>query len=104
MDHSRSSVKPQPRLHGFGHVTGFGQYSEHMSQPAMLFMKTLLSPYPHAKVRSIDTMEATLVVPRDQTSTIAAQLFKELPIADVTIEDPEVEEIIGRIFTEKILS
>src|ERR1700750_2605837 len=22
--------KPSPRLHGFGHVTGFGQYSEHM--------------------------------------------------------------------------
>src|SRR5215467_5371411 len=23
--------KPQPRLHGFGHVTGTGQYSEHMT-------------------------------------------------------------------------
>jgi hypothetical protein len=32
--------KPTPRVHGFGHVTGFGQYSEHMTQPAMLFMKT----------------------------------------------------------------
>src|SRR5437868_11900225 len=39
--------KPAPRLHGFGHVTGFGQYSEHMSQPGMLFMKSLLSPHPH---------------------------------------------------------
>src|SRR5437762_7491080 len=33
--------KPSPRLHGFGHVTGFGQYSEHMTQPGMLFMRTL---------------------------------------------------------------
>src|ERR1051326_8144870 len=32
--------KPAPRLHGFGHVTGFGQYSEHMTQPGMLFMRT----------------------------------------------------------------
>src|SRR5580704_13407656 len=50
--------KPAPRLHGFGHVTGFGQYSEHMSQPGMLFMKTLLSPYPHARIKSIDTSQA----------------------------------------------
>src|SRR5579859_3133270 len=50
--------KPSPRLHGFGHVTGFGQYSEHMTQPAMLFMKTLLSPYPHARVKAVDTTKA----------------------------------------------
>jgi xanthine dehydrogenase molybdenum-binding subunit len=50
--------KPAPRLHGFGHVTGFGQYSEHMTQPGMLFMKSLLSPHPHAKIRRIDTTKA----------------------------------------------
>ncbi|HEY3062380.1 MAG TPA: xanthine dehydrogenase family protein molybdopterin-binding subunit [Chloroflexota bacterium] len=50
--------KPAPRLHGFGHVTGTGQYSEHMSQPGMVFMKSLLSPHPHAKVRKVDTSKA----------------------------------------------
>src|SRR6185295_15284718 len=50
--------KPIPRLHGFGHVTGAGVYSEHMTQPGMLFMKSLLSPHPHAKVRKIDTSKA----------------------------------------------
>jgi hypothetical protein len=50
--------KSAPRLHGFGHVTGFGQYSEHMTQPGMLFMKTLLSPYPHARIKSVDTSTA----------------------------------------------
>ncbi|TME97783.1 MAG: xanthine dehydrogenase family protein molybdopterin-binding subunit [Chloroflexi bacterium] len=50
--------KPAPRLHGFGHVTGFGQYTEHMSQPGMLFMRSLLSPHPHARIRSIDTSKA----------------------------------------------
>ena len=50
--------KPAPRLHGFGHVTGFGQYTEHMTQAGMLFMKTLLSPYPHARIKSIDTTRA----------------------------------------------
>jgi ABC-2 type transport system ATP-binding protein len=56
------------------------------------------------EVRSIDTLEATLVVPRERTSAVAAQLFETLPIEDVTIEDPEVEEIIARIFTERIPS
>jgi len=56
------------------------------------------------EVRSVDSFEATLIVPRDRTSAVAAQLFQSFPIEDVTIEDPDVEEIIGRIFTEKILS
>jgi CO/xanthine dehydrogenase Mo-binding subunit len=50
--------KSAPRIHGFGHVTGFGQYTEHMSQPGMLFMKTLLSPLPHARITSIDASQA----------------------------------------------
>ena len=36
--------KPAPRLHGFGHVTGTGQYSEHMTRTGMLFMRSPKSP------------------------------------------------------------
>jgi ABC-2 type transport system ATP-binding protein len=56
------------------------------------------------EVRSVDAFKATLVVPRERTSAVAARLFQLLPIEDITIEDPEVEDIIGRIFTEKLLS
>jgi len=56
------------------------------------------------EVRSVEPLKATLAVPRERTSAVAAQLFQLLPIEDITIEDPEVEEIIGRIFTEKLLS
>jgi ABC-2 type transport system ATP-binding protein len=56
------------------------------------------------EVRSVETFKATLAVPREKTSAVAAQLFQSLSIEDITIEDPEVEEIIGRIFTEKLLS
>jgi ABC-2 type transport system ATP-binding protein len=59
---------------------------------------------PFGEIRSMDTLEATLVVPRERTSAVTAQLLEQLPVADVTVEDPEVEEIIGRIFTEKILT
>jgi len=56
------------------------------------------------EVRSIEGPKTMLAVPREQTSAVAARLFQAFPIEDVTIEDPEVEEIIGRIFTEKLLS
>jgi xanthine dehydrogenase molybdenum-binding subunit len=50
--------KAIPRMHGFGHVTGFGQFTEHKTEPGMLFMRELVSPHPHAKIRSIDASEA----------------------------------------------
>lgn len=56
------------------------------------------------EVRSFEPFKATLAVPRERTSAVAAQLFQLLSIEDITIEDPEIEEIIGRIFTEKLLS
>jgi ABC-2 type transport system ATP-binding protein len=56
------------------------------------------------EVRSSEAFKATLAVPREKTSAVASQLFQLLSIEDITIEDPEVEEIIGRIFTEKLLS
>src|SRR4029453_16813782 len=54
--------------------------------------------------RSVEAFKAPLAVPREKTSAVAAQLFQLLSIEDITIEDPEVEEIIGRIFTGKLLS
>jgi CO/xanthine dehydrogenase Mo-binding subunit len=46
------------RTHGFGVVTGTGRYTQNTTLPNMLFMKTLRSPHPHAKVKSIDTSRA----------------------------------------------
>ncbi len=39
-------------------VTGRARYSEDFRAPGMLFAKLLLSPYAHAKIRSIDTSDA----------------------------------------------
>lgn len=47
-----------PRVHGLGIVTGLGKYVQNMRVPNMLFMKTLRSPHPHAKVIKIDTSKA----------------------------------------------
>jgi ABC-2 type transport system ATP-binding protein len=52
----------------------------------------------YGQVQSRDGLRAELVVPRQQTSQSAARLLAELPIADVTIEDPPIEEVIGELF------
>ena len=48
----------RPRVNGLGIVTGLGKYVQNMVVPNMLFMKTLRSPHPHAKVVKIDTSKA----------------------------------------------
>jgi xanthine dehydrogenase molybdenum-binding subunit len=50
--------KKVPRVHGLGIVAGYGQYTEQMRMSGMLFTRTLRSPYPHAKVTSLDVSKA----------------------------------------------
>jgi len=50
--------KRLPRTHSIGIVTGIGRYSVNMTMPGMVFMKTLRSSQPHAKIKSIDTSKA----------------------------------------------
>jgi ABC-2 type transport system ATP-binding protein len=46
----------------------------------------------------LDGLFAELLVPRKDTSRVSGRLLSELPVADVTIEDPDIEEIIGQLF------
>jgi ABC-2 type transport system ATP-binding protein len=55
----------------------------------------------YGQVQSRDGLRAELVVPRQQSSQSAARLLAELPIADVTIEDPPIEEVIGELFARQ---
>lgn len=47
-----------PRVQGAGVVTALGNFVENMTLPGMLFMRTLRSPHPHARVLSIDDSKA----------------------------------------------
>jgi ABC-2 type transport system ATP-binding protein len=49
----------------------------------------------HSKGQRVEVL-----VPRANTSEIAARMLSELPIADVTIEDPPIEDVITRVFEE----
>jgi len=50
--------KPLPRTDGVVKATGQAQYVADIVLPRMLWGKILRSPYPHAKILSIDTSEA----------------------------------------------
>ncbi|MBI3933245.1 MAG: xanthine dehydrogenase family protein molybdopterin-binding subunit [Acidobacteria bacterium] len=50
--------KRVPRLHGLGVVTSLGQYTQNMRMPGMLHARTLRSPHPHARIKSINTSRA----------------------------------------------
>src|SRR5260221_3360397 len=45
-------------MQGIGIVTETGRYTENMSMPGMLFMRTRRSRYPHAKIKSVDISRA----------------------------------------------
>jgi ABC-2 type transport system ATP-binding protein len=54
----------------------------------------------YGTILKLEGLNAELNVPRNEVSSRAAQLLAELPIADITIEDPPIEEIIGQLFTQ----
>ena len=51
---------------------------------------------------AFDGLSATLEVPRGETTQVAAAVLTHLPVADISIEDMEAEEIIREIFTSGV--
>ncbi|MGB6839133.1 MAG: ATP-binding cassette domain-containing protein, partial [Microgenomates group bacterium] len=54
------------------------------------------------KVRKIDFPQAILSVPRAAAAVAAAELLQNLPVADLTIEEEPIEEIIRRVFSGEV--
>jgi CO/xanthine dehydrogenase Mo-binding subunit len=54
--------KPQPKMDAMEKVTGRAKYASDYVLPGMLHLKILRSPYPHARIVSIDT-SAALALP-----------------------------------------
>jgi xanthine dehydrogenase YagR molybdenum-binding subunit len=50
--------KPTPRIDGRLKVTGAARYTADVQLPGMLFVSMVTSPYPHARILSIDTSAA----------------------------------------------
>src|SRR5437870_11471024 len=50
--------KPIAMVDAAGKTTGAGKYTDDLSVPGMLVGKILHSPYPHARIKRIDTSQA----------------------------------------------
>lgn len=57
-----------------------------------------LSAYGAVIARDADRV--TLEVPKAETSRITARLLTDLPISDLTVEDPPIEEVIEDVFAQ----
>jgi len=54
------------------------------------------------KVKRVNFPQITLSVPREATAVAASEILQNFPVADLTIEEEPVEEIIRRIFKGEI--
>jgi ABC-2 type transport system ATP-binding protein len=54
------------------------------------------------EVRSYAPPHASLEVPRDAVPRVSAQLLAAVPVADLSIQDPPVEEVIRRVFESNV--
>jgi ABC-2 type transport system ATP-binding protein len=46
---------------------------------------------------------ATLRVPKAETARVTERLLADLPLIDLTVEDPPIEEIIEQVFAQEVL-
>ncbi len=52
------------------------------------------------EVRRFQPPNATLEIARDDVAAVSARLLAEVPVADLSITDPPIEEVIRRAFSE----
>ena len=55
---------------------------------------------PIGEVLAREGRKVTLRVSRDDVASAAARLLAELPVLDLTIEDPPIEDVIRRVFAQ----
>ncbi len=57
----------------------------------------------YGEVQSSEDGQTTLRVRRDQAPAVTARLLAELPVADLTVEDPPIEDVIDQVFSNSSL-
>lgn len=55
----------------------------------------------YGKLEHVDFPSVTISVPRSQTKELAARMLSELPVEDIDVSEPKIEEVIREVFSEK---
>jgi len=53
---------------------------------------------PFGEVRELEGREVRLLVPRERLTERVAEILKRLPVEDLEVRDPPLEEVIARVF------
>ena len=56
----------------------------------------------YGEVVSIEGGRATLRVPKADTASVTGRLLADLPVIDLTVADPPIEEVIDQVFTQVV--
>ena len=57
---------------------------------------------PSATLVEQDDRRYTLRVRRSEASLVTARLLREVPLADLTVEDPPIEAVIDQVYREGV--
>lgn len=94
-----------------GHLIYDGQLDQLLNQfaPYREVRIELKIPYTRqdlfafGEVESIDGREVRFLVKRENLTQRIAQLLDQLPVEDLSVNDPPIEEVIGRVFSEGVV-
>ncbi len=53
----------------------------------------------YGEIEAIDGQKVRYLIRRDNLTTAIAKLLADLPVLDLSVNDPPIEEVIGRLFT-----
>jgi len=81
-----------------GVLARFAPYREIELQLKEATDARVLSSY--GEVAGVEGRSARLIVQRDALTRVMQRLFAELPLEDLSVKDPPVEQIIGKIFKQ----
>lgn len=79
-----------------GLLDRFAPYREVTVDLAMSCDAAILSRY--GEIESLEGCTARLIVRREDLTRTVGQLLSDLDVQDLTVSDPPVEEVIGRVF------
>lgn len=82
-------------------VEQFSPYREVTAELAHEIPAESLKAY--GEVQSIDGCKVTLLVQREDLTQAVSQALAQLPVQDLTVTDPPIEDVIGRVFDSGIV-
>jgi ABC-2 type transport system ATP-binding protein len=79
-----------------GLLDHFAPYRQVKLELKQTFLEADLASY--GEIESVTGREVCFMIHREDLTRTIAKLLAELPVSDLTITDPPIEEIIGRVF------